>query len=344
MSKAVTIDKGKITYQSLSIPSDEVCHIAERLGYDETDREWYVYNIPYFTENIRKIFEKTNIKYYHPTYTEVVKGEKKGTKPRTLTRSKTLSYVFVIATKEEVEELKSNYSINPVYRHINHYDDKPALRNPNDRWLTLSKNEMHSVMLIAEGYEKTVTFITPSQHMLELGDRVLIIDGDFVGVEGILITNQGSRKGASVFVSINGTEGMLTSRIPDDNIQVLELGKGSDRFYRKIKSFEGVLEECLSCKAANKVLTGEQLANLFFFLVRYERLQGLTLVNAAKLCACRYAALMLLGRKEKAKETLQKFFDDTNSSREGRKNIKRSPSSLNYIDSWKNKVEGIIKD
>lgn len=341
MKTTIENKKGKITYSKLMVTSEEAGNIAHNLGFDEEGRDWYVYNIAFFREKIAKRFDDEQLKYYHRTYTErIPRDPVTGRESHEVTRSKMLNYVFVLATETEVASFAGKYSINPVYRYRAKIE--PVFQKHGiSQWQTIPKSQMHSLMLIVEGYVKQVDFCTPTEQMLEKGAEVLVTEGRFAGVQGKLITNQGSRKGGCVYVRIDGKRSVRTSKVPEEHIQVLRLGKDPNFFYRKVRAFEAVLDECIERKMKSEPLLPEQRAHLEFFLFRYARLEGLTMVNAAKLSACRYVAYILLGKRKEATQELQRFENEATSTREGRKNLKRSPSALNYINNWKRKVEKV---
>lgn len=327
------ISEGKITYKAVTLPETETGGIASILGYDEENREWYVYRIPHINVKSKERFEKAGLQVYFPTYTvETVRfGHKvKEEKP------KILNYLFVLADRKSVDKFSALEGINPVYRH--HAPDERI--SDARKWLTVPAAQMHSLMIVAQGYEQEIEFCTPDDQRLEKGDKVRVDEGQFKGLEGILLSDQRAG-GGRVYVSITNGLGVKSIHIPDRNIKVLEVSRSSNRFFRQIQAFEQVMDEVIELRRQGKPITDKLKAELYFFLYRYSELAGLTFVSKAKLTTCRYVAYTLLYRSADAEHCLQQFEAETQSDKNSRRAATRYSTARQYMDTWLEKLASL---
>lgn len=309
--------------------------ISESLGFIESGNQWYVYHSSSITPDWKKkAFDDLNMQVYQPV-TTIKTHDKKG-REKVTTSPKVFNYIFVLANRRQVSALNATDQIHPIYAHRN----EGEIQSASKRWLLIPHNQMHILMRAIENSEE-IELITPEEHLLEKGDKVLVIDGPFKDVEGILITSQGAN-GGKVYVSLTNTEGITTAKIPEEYIKVIEFSRHNDHFYRKIEAFEKILNKIFATYSTSQFLDAEQRANLQFFVNRYDQLRNLTYVNHAKLTACRFAALKLLGRDTEADECLKKFNQDTQQSKSRRRSSHRSPSAQKYLDKWIDLVQNTL--
>lgn len=281
--------------------------IAEALGFKEECNKWYVYCIPHPSDEKKKPFIEMGMQVYMP---------------------KLFNYVFVLATRKQVDALIMLDHIYPIYNHR----VKGEILSSSKTWLTVPTHQMHALMQAIENQEE-IDIVAPEEYQLEKGDKVLVTAGSFAGLEGVLLTSQGSR-GGKIYVGITNTEGFLTAMIPDEYLKVIEFSRSNDHFYRRIEACEKVLEESLETLKQDKILKKEQRAYLQFFLERFDSLTNLTHVNHARLVACRFAALSLLGKHDEAESCIRQFEAETAQSKSKRRSAKRSPSAQKYINKW----------
>lgn len=240
------------------------------------------------------------------------------------------------STSNESQKISIKDQIKKTLAKLNALNDSQN-KNTWERWTKVPNKQMHSLMIIVQGLEQDMEFCTPAEQVLDKGDKVKVVGGRFKGVEGILITNQGSNSG-QVYVSVTNGIGAMTAKIQDKYVQVLEFSRNTNHFYYKIAAFEKLLDQYLQIRSKGQRLNSEQEANLRFFLFRYESLTGLTRVNAAKLVACRYVAYKLLGQHTEADLCLQFHDEECNSTKKNQRAAKRSKSGQEYIDKWVERV------
>jgi len=330
----MTVEEGTITYRKLTVDKAIVKDVASALGFNERGNDWYVYRIPLLSIEDKKIFEDAHMQVYLPTYTVTTTIQGKKT---TKELPKILNYLFVLATLEQIRELGEMKEINPVYRHR----CKDEIVHENNRWLTVPNEQMHSLMLVAENYEKEVEFCTPNDQRLEKGDRIRIVAGPYQGLEGILVTNQGCKNGGKVCIQITNQLCAFTTQVPDRHIQVLEFSRNTNHLSRKIQAFEKQLNLIMTHQEEYKTLESEQRAALQFFLFRYSELGGLTHLNLTKMTTCRYVAMMLLNRRNEASQCLEQYKTRIDNDKNSRIAIQRWPSAKKYMDTWIQRVDSL---
>ena len=310
-------------------PTDRLAGIAATLGYEEGGRQWYVYRIPHLAQHHATLvqqFQQAGMQVYLPTYATT--SQVRGT---TITRllPKFLDYVFVLGTLPQVQQLSHTSALTPVYAH----HEAGHVVTPATRWLTVPASQMHALMLVAQGYDDQVLFSTPADHQLDKGDRVLVVNGRFQGVQGTLLTRQGT-SGGRVYLQLTSTLGALTVNIPEQDLQVLQFARSTNHLYYKMQAIERLLEQALQQHQRDGHLQPQVQTTLRFFLFRYARLQGLTHVNQAKITGYRYAALRLLHRDAEAATLLAQYHQATQHSKDSRRAQRRTPSIQHHLDIW----------
>lgn len=308
--------------------------VIASLGFDEEGRSWYLYAVPRMADRFARTLEAEGMQLYCPTMKkEILAGGRK------IVREipKIPRYTFVLSTFEQVESFAKRYQVKPVM-----VRREAGERLAYDKiYQTIPSSQMRSLMIVVECMEEEVEFVTPKSQYLERGDIVRVGGGEFVGVEGILQSNQGQRGGGRVYVDVGGVCTFSTATVPDEYIQVLAFARNSNHFYYKFKAVEELLEKAASTYACAGEPTSEELAALNFFLYRYECLGGLTYANEAKYVACRYAALMLVGRDADAEDCLADYQRRMQASKSARRSLRRSPAAQTGIDRWVERIAQI---
>lgn len=308
-------------------------NVAVRLGYHEDGKLWYVYRIPYLTISSKKRFEDVGMQVYLPTY--FVERIKNGRKIRE-EKPKILNYLFVLADIEQINGLIAIENLRPMYRHR----CEGEIINERDKWQTIPSKQMHSLMIVAQGYESEMEFCVPESQKLEKGDKVRVVAGQYKGLEGILVKNQGCKDGR-IYVGITNGFGTFTTAISENCVKVLEFSSETNHFFRKIESVEKLLAQAIEALKTGKELNDEMKSSLKSFLFRYSELVGLTHVSKAKLTACRYVAMRLLGRHQDAEACMNTFLREVENDKNRRRALKRWPTAQKYIDKWVQAIDGV---
>lgn len=323
----------RFTFRKLTVSENEANDIASSLGFREEGNRWFVYRIPALSVAHRMRFERNQMQAYLPTYHSKVIAHGRTVE---VERPKMLNYIFVLADQDKVERFRLTENIAPVRAHR----CKDEIQKYDEIWLTVPTRQMHTLMLVAQGYEHEVEFSMPDDEVLESGDRVLVADGPFKGVKGILTQTQGKRNG-KVFVNIENGYGILTKDVPDEYLKVLEFSRLNNHLTRRMQAFEKILNEAYTGRDADGSLIPEHRAALQAFLFRYSELSGLTHSSYARLMALRYAALMLLGDRQKASECLSSYAERSEMTKDSRRAARRSPTADEYMQSWMKRLQAV---
>ncbi|MBQ0063637.1 MAG: hypothetical protein KBS94_06390 [Prevotella sp.] len=307
--------------------------VAKRLGYREEGKLWYVYRIPYLKISVKECFEDVGMQVYLPTYfVERIRNGRmiKEEKP------KILNYLFVLADIEQINSLIAIENLRPMYRHR----CEGEIFNERDKWQTIPSKQMYSLMIVAQGYEGEMEFCVPESQKLERGDKVRVVAGQYNGLEGVLIKSQGCKDGR-IYVGITNGFGTFTTAISENCVKVLEFSSETNHFFRKIEAVEKLHTQAIERIKTGKELNDEMKSSLKSFLFRYSELGGLTHVSKAKLTACRYVAMRLLGRHQDAEACMNNFFTEVENDKNRRRALKRWPTAQKYIDKWVQAVDAV---
>ncbi len=105
------------------------------------------------------------------------------------------------------------------------------------RKVIISDREMSQFKLIA-GHPDGEVFITDK---IEKGDKIRIINGQFTGVQGILVSSQGARK-KRVVVALEGLQVYASCNIEPSDYEVLEYNKNKHHFYDDFEALKRGVE------------------------------------------------------------------------------------------------------
>lgn len=127
------------------------------------------------------------------------------------------SFLFLYATPEEIEPYLKKTSdipfLNPYY---NHFCADEEGKNPP---LTVPYADMMNFIRVTNVESQHIMLVTKEQCHFKSGDRVKIIDGDFVGVEGRVARVAGQQR---VVVEVEGVCLVTTAYVPSAFIKVLK--------------------------------------------------------------------------------------------------------------------------
>lgn len=195
------------------------------------------------------------------------------------------NYIFVKGTLPELRRFRSAY---PVYNLIPTGEKRDAPTG----YRYVPDDEMARFMRIARAYENAVPCFSPSEIDLEQGDRVRIIGGQFSGVEGVLLSQQG-RDGGRVVVRIAGMLAVETLDIAPQYLQIVEFAKGGKHVYDKIESYLPKARRALANSLLQNGPDARDLAAINYFLTRC----GQALLPPTSKIRGKYTALLMLSHR-----------------------------------------------
>lgn len=246
----------------------------------------------------------TRIRLFAPTIV-VLSGE--NTCPRRTQRPLMGNYVFLRCTLAELKDFRNHYpQLNPV---IDHASSQPG------RYLTVADHDMERFQALATMLCHRVPCYSPGEIDLEKGDYVGIVGGPFQGLEGILISQQGS-DGGRVAVNIANQLLAVTYQIEPRYIKVLRFAKGNKHVYDRLDAFAKRLDKAIAEHTATGTITLASTAALGYFLDRFGTAHIPGVKTRCRFTAHIMAAAYLLGdttRSEAARaETLSLLPSVTN--------------------------------
>lgn len=142
-------------------------------------------------------------------------------------------YAFLRGTATQVSQF---CYMHPKFSKIRGFGD-------NADYLSITDKAMADFKLVVRAYNansKNVPFIATSPTFLERGDRVRILEGDFCGVEGTLVTSQGKESGR-VIISVGDSFYVPTLEIKFSQMQVLSFAESNHHAYQKLDGYAPVM-------------------------------------------------------------------------------------------------------
>ena len=263
---------------------------------------WYVFKSPNFSiADIRDQFLKNGLEYYLPTENVI---RKVGGETRCYEKPMIFGMIFVKAEYDRIQRFqKENTRMHLVYNHRPQYTDDPAVTSP----LIIPDKQMEMFMKTVSAYNNgAVPVISPKDIDLTQGDRVAVVGGDFDGVEGILVSQQG-REGGQVVISVGNLVMVSTLHISPEHLRIISYGKGKKHLYKHLDSYIPRLQSVISKTEAGRFLKQEDLMPLRVFCNRYCRIE-LSSVNAqAKMLVLLYRSHSILGNDDEARACKEKL-------------------------------------
>ena len=164
--------------------------------------------------------------------------------------------------------------------------------------LHLSDEDMSAFRSMALAYKYNMPCFSPSEVDLVACDKVRIVGGEFAGVEGYLVSQQG-RDGGRVIIKVGELMAVQTLDINPKYISVLSFAKGSRRMYDKIDSYEPKLRRAMDYYKRNGDLDVTNAAAVSYFITRFGLAEIPTAKMRAKVSALLAASYYLMGDKER---------------------------------------------
>ncbi len=267
---------------------------------------WYVLNYiaPGVTRNntLKNIVGKfnasfaTQLEVFAPTFIEMVQD---GSNLRVVEKPLLYHYVFV---KTDIDHLKKLCSLFDGFSLV-------LNRTGENRYLTLSEEEMNSFRIIAQFYGNKLPCYKTDCIELEEGDEVEVVDGEFAGLRGCYIPRKGSSKG-NIIVNVSYTFASIAYDIKAEHIRILHFAKNSKRAYDQIDAIIPKLFTALRKHIHNERLSTAEISPLAVFCRRFEVTNLENSKMQAKLMAILMAANKILGNQEgyaNAKRHYDKF-------------------------------------
>lgn len=237
-----------------------------------------------------------DIEVFAPTFVKVYNEAKS---PRRRMLPLACQYFFIRGRLSQVKDFRSR---NTEYNLVHDRADK----QPETSYLHLSDEDMSAFRSMALAYKYNMPCFSPSEVDLVACDKVRIVGGEFAGVEGYLVSQQG-RDGGRVIIKVGELVAVQTLDINPKYISVLSFAKGSRRMYDKIDSYEPKLRRAMDYYRRNGELDVTNAAAVSYFITRFGLAEIPTAKMRAKVSALLAASYYLMGDKERYRQVRQWF-------------------------------------
>lgn len=170
----------------------------------QTSEAWYVMRVTYQREVIaQKRFSEMGLESFVP----MKRSRRRTPQGRTfyIDEPAIHNFIFVRACKQQLDSLKR--CVMPWLRYMVVRDAE------GNSIMTVPDEQMRSFIAVAGNKQEQASYMLTDGLDLSQGDRVRVIAGPFVGVEGVFIRLKGQRK-KRVVVSIEGVVAIATTTIP----------------------------------------------------------------------------------------------------------------------------------
>lgn len=179
-----------------------------------SERAWYPMRVTYGREvKVKEALDKLGIDNFLPMHYELVDpGD--GNKRRLLVPA-IHNLIFVHDSREDITLLKTTRREFQPLRYITkHFAESVA-----DNILTVPETQMRNFMRVASVQDDSVIFLDNSDYLSKVGRRVLITEGYFAGVEGVV---KRIKKNKHVVVQLEGLAAVAVTYVPASCLRALD--------------------------------------------------------------------------------------------------------------------------
>ena len=181
----------------------------------DPNKSWYVFRVSYGREDKASDYLVDDGTYTYIAKKYVERYYRGKRKRRLQTLIPNLLFAYTTADKAE-EYVNSTPALSYLTYYYNHFILNDDQKNPP---LTISCDEMGRFVKATCNKNKHLLFVEPSQCHFKNGDMVKVIDGPFVGVEGMVARVSGQQR---VIIRINQIGLIATAYIPTSFLQSIQ--------------------------------------------------------------------------------------------------------------------------
>ena len=179
-----------------------------------SERAWYPMRVTYGREvKVKEALDTLGIENFLPMHYELVDpGD--GNKKRMLVPA-IHNLIFIHDSREDITLLKTTRREFQPLRYITkHFAESMA-----DSILTVPETQMRNFMRVASVQDDSVIFLDNSDYLSKVGRRVLITEGYFAGVEGVV---KRIKKNKHVVVQLEGLAAVAVTYVPASCLRALD--------------------------------------------------------------------------------------------------------------------------
>jgi transcription antitermination factor NusG len=123
--------------------------------------------------------------------------------------------IFVHASKDAIKALKVN---NPLFSSLRFIMRKSLHeKDAESETLIIPTSQMNNFILATRNHEAEVTYLKDGNASLKHGQKVRVVDGNFMGVEGEIIR---IRKNKRVTIRVEGLPTVIVNFIPNQYLEM----------------------------------------------------------------------------------------------------------------------------
>lgn len=182
------------------------------------------------------------------------------------------NYIFIKATREDILRLRQEPPFDTTLRFL-HPPTSPK------GCIYVTEADILMMRLAVERMNGIVEYFVPTRKELVVGDYVLIKQGPFAGITGVLESVKG-HEGGRVIVHLGDVLAVRTPRIPAHDIQLLDLAKSAEshgksytsRAYKKIRVLIDDSEKLLAERKKQGKLCDASMEEAQRLIMRFARL------------------------------------------------------------------------
>lgn len=181
----------------------------------DPDKRWYVFRASY-----GRVDKAADLLTDDGTYTYVARHYvwkyMQGRRRRVL-EALIPNMLFVYTTEEKAETyIKRTPELSFLTYYYNHFEQDEDKKNPP---LTVPEDEMQNFIRATVSMSEHIMFVKPEQIHYKSGERVKVVDGPFLGVEGKVARVAGQQR---VIVTLSKVGLISTAYIPTAFIEKIE--------------------------------------------------------------------------------------------------------------------------
>ena len=175
---------------------------------------WYPMRVTYGREvRVKEYLDGLQVENFLPMHYELVDpGD--GNKKRLLVPA-IHNLIFVRGSRAQITELKTTRrELQPLRYITRHYAESAT-----DILLTVPDAQMQNFMRVAAVQDDSVMFLDHSDYLNKVGRRVVITEGYFAGVEGVI---KRIKKNRHVVVQLEGLAAVAVTYVPASCLRALD--------------------------------------------------------------------------------------------------------------------------
>jgi transcription antitermination factor NusG len=162
---------------------------------------------------VKEVLEDLSIDCYVPMRYELVEHE--GVRHRELIPA-IHNLIFVRSSQERLTELKMT---NKTCTLMQYMIAKPRISQEQADIITVPDAQMKNFMRVADSHDEKVMFLEYTDFLDKEGKKVRIVDGNFMGVEGVI---KRIKKNKIVVVLLKGIAAVAVTHIHPHQLELIE--------------------------------------------------------------------------------------------------------------------------